>query len=283
MSNESEIYFKNIKPKLLSFNLPIFDEFIDLISTGKNFMIFIQKLNTIVLRFNELLTEEIENENKEDDINFKILLQREEDLFSLLNKKEELIEELKNKLSILEEKKNNDKITMNEPLFKSKNFNKLFPQNKNDSKVKYKEFFKENSDNLIIKLQKENNEMEKILNKLTDILFENKIIKEKKIEFDKNNLYQLEEYFNLEKINKKKNFVLNFDYQKPKIKLLMEIINLSFSLKDFGNLLKNHNELKNGLNDIISIEKQDEELLNSNDKYFKTVLEQIEKNFININ
>lgn len=283
MSNESEIYFKNIKPKLLSFNLPIFDEFIDLISTGKNFMIFIQKLNTIVLRFNELLTEEIENENKEDDINFKILLQREEDLFSLLNKKEELIEELKNKLSILEEKKNNDKITMNEPLFKSKNFNKLFPQNKNDSKVKYKEFFKENSDNLIIKLQKENNEMEKILNKLTDILFENKIIKEKKIEFDKNNLNQLEEYFNLEKINKKKNFVLNFDYQKPKIKLLMEIINLSFSLKDFGNLLKNHNELKNGLNDIISIEKQDEELLNSNDKYFKTVLEQIEKNFININ
>ena len=77
--------------------------------------------------------------------------------------------------------------------------------------------------------------------------------------------------------------MLNFDYQKPKIKLLMEIINLSFSLKDFGNLLKNHNELKNGLNDIISIEKQDEELLNSNDKYFKTVLEQIEKNFININ
>ena len=283
MSNESEIYFKNIKPKLLSFNLPIFDEFIDLISTGKKFMIFVQKLNTIVLRFNELLTEEIENENKEDDINFKILLQREEDLFSLLNKKEELIEELKNKLSILEEKKNNDKITMNEPLFKSKNFNKLFPQNKNDSKVKYKEFFKENSDNLIIKLQKENNEMEKDLNKLTDILFKNKIIKEKKIGFDKNNLNQLEEYFNLEKINKKKNFVLNFDYQKPKIKLLMEIINLSFSLKDFGNLLKKHNELKNGLNDIISIEKHDEELLNSNDKYFKTVLEQIEKNFINLN
>ncbi len=283
MSNESEIYFQNIKPKLLSFNLPIFDEFIDLISTGKKFMIFVQKLNTIVLRFNELLAEEIENENKEDDINFKILLQREEDLFSLLNKKEELIEELKYKLSILEEKKNNDKITMNEPLFKSKNFNKLFPQNKKDSKVKYKEFFKENSDNLIIKLQKENTEMEKVLNKLTDILFENKIIKEKKIEFDKNILNQLEEYFNLEKINKKNNFVLNFDYQKPKIKLLMEIINLSFSLKDFGNLLKKHNELKNGLNDIISIEKHDEELLSSNDKYFKTVLEQIEKNFININ